>query len=137
MTNLQVMIKNLRIRHAAELKSLSDTVTTLQNRNKELMNKFVRTKGYEQNPDHEDKSIKIEVDGKGGQLWIDIKADNHTFSQGVLLEVWEGELRAIVWADPEEEDPTHKIKIEPMSAEFRKEYDEAIGTYSQQMQDDL
>jgi len=95
------------------------------------------TEVYEQNPDHEDKSIKIEVDGKGGQLWIDIKDDNHTFNQGVLLEVWEGELRAVVWADPEEEDPTHKIKIEPMSAEFRKEYDEATGTYSQQMQDDL
>lgn len=96
------------------------------------------TKVWEQNPDREDKPIEIEVDGKGGQLWIDIKDDNYTYNQGVLIEVWEGELRAIVWADPEEEDPTHKIKIEPMSEAFSKEYNSMVErSYSQEMQDDL
>jgi len=96
------------------------------------------TKVWEQNPEHEDKDIEIEVDGNGGQLWIDIKDDDYTCNQGVLLEFYEGELRAIVWADPEEEDPTHKIKIEPMSAEFSKEYNSmVVRSYSQEMQDDL
>ena len=95
------------------------------------------TKVWEQHPDHEDKAIEIEVDSKGGQIWIDIKDDDHTFNQGVLIEVWEGELRAIVWADPEEEDPTHTIKIEPMSDGFKKEYNIAMRTYSEEMQEDL
>tara|TARA_Y100000296_G_C4984188_1_gene162138 strand:+ start:98 stop:427 length:330 start_codon:yes stop_codon:yes gene_type:complete len=97
------------------------------------------TKVWEQHPEYEDKEVEIEVfHDAGGQLWIEVRDDDYTCSQGILVEFYEGELRAIVWADPEEEDPTHKIKIEPMSEEFSKEYNSVVvRSYSQEMQDDL
>ena len=48
----------------------------------------------------------------GGQLFIDFTEDCHGYSQCVALEIYEGDLRVIVWADPETEDPTHTIVIE-------------------------
>ena len=78
----------------------------------------------EQDPEREAKEIKVEIHDQGaGQIWLEVKDDDYVEEQGVLLELYEGELRAIVWADPTSEDPTHTIKIEPMSAEFRKEYE--------------
>jgi len=48
----------------------------------------------------------------GGQLFIDFTEDCHGYSQCVAFEIYEGDLRVIVWADPETEDPTHTIVIE-------------------------
>ena len=58
-----------------------------------------------------------------GHVWLEAKDGRFTTEQGVLLELYDGDLRVIVWADPEQEDPTHIIPIEPMSEEFRKEYE--------------
>ena len=30
----------------------------------------------------------------------------------VDVEIWEGELRVVIWADPEQEDPTHIVSLE-------------------------
>lgn len=75
-------------------------------------------------------AVVIDYHEKGQQLWVDIVDDRFTYGQGVLLEVWQGELRAIVWADPESEDPTHTIPIMPLSSaseSFQKEYADAIS----------
>ena len=49
---------------------------------------------------------------RGGQLCIDFTEDCYGLTNGVVLEMNEGNLRVIVWADPETEDPTHTIVIE-------------------------
>ena len=82
--------------------------------------------------DREDVSpIPVVIDFGGGaggavglgHVWLEAKDGRFTTEQGVLLELYDGDLRVIVWADPEQEDPTHIIPIEPMSEEFRKEYE--------------
>ena len=48
----------------------------------------------------------------GGQLFIAFTENCYDPKQGVALEMNEGNLRIVVWADPETEDPTHTIVIE-------------------------
>ena len=61
-----------------------------------------------------------------GQIWWQINDPRYSPESCVALEIWKGQLRVIVWADPEQEDPTHIIQIEPMSEELRKEYERDI-----------
>ena len=90
------------------------------------MSKHFITKVSEQHPEHEQKEIELDIHSYGGQVWIEVKDANYT-EQGMLVEYWEDELRAVVWSNPEQEDPTHTIKIEPMSPEFRKEYEKCLS----------
>jgi|TARA_R110002051_G_scaffold318728_1_gene401490 hypothetical protein len=91
----------------------------------------IHTSLKEQSPEYANKAprpwdnvqIRMEYGEYGGQLWVDMDDERFTWGQGVLLEIWEGELRVVVWADPESEDPTHTIPISQMSYEFRKEYE--------------
>ena len=74
---------------------------------------------------NDDVAVVIDYFEHGQQLWLDIVDDQFTYGQGVLIEIWEGELRVIVWADPEQEDPTHTIPIRSLSdasESFQKEY---------------
>lgn len=93
----------------------------------------IRTRVCEQETEeHPDDEVAVVIDyyEQGQQLWIDIVDDRFTHGQGVLLEVWQGELRALVWTDPESEDPTHTIPIMPLSSaseSFQKEYADAIS----------
>ena len=51
---------------------------------------------------------------EGSQLWIDFTEEDKyscDHPQGIAIEVYEGDLRVIVWADSESEDPTHTIVI--------------------------
>ena len=68
-------------------------------------------------------SILLDYYASGDKLWVDITDDRFSHFQAVAMEIWQGELRVVVWADAEQEDPTHIIPIEPMSEEFRKEYE--------------
>jgi len=93
----------------------------------------IHTSLKEQSPEYADKAprpwdnvqIRMEYGEYGGQLWVDMDDERFTWGQGVLLEIWEGELRVLVYADPESEDPTHTIPIMPLSSaseSFQKEY---------------
>ena len=91
----------------------------------------IRTVLREQSEEYADKAprpwdnvhVRIEYSEHGGQLWMDMDDERFTWGQGGLLEIWEGEVRVVVWADPESEEPTHTIPISQMSYEFRKEYE--------------
>ena len=98
----------------------------------EGLNKILTTL-KEQQPDWADKAprpwdnvhIRLEYSEHGTQLYVDMDDERFTWGQGVLLEIWQGELRVVVWADPESEDPTHTIPIMPLSSaseSFQKEY---------------
>ena len=56
-----------------------------------------------------------------GQMFLDFTEDCYSYGQGVAVEVYRGELRVIVWADPESEDPTHTINIEKAKPEENKD----------------
>ena len=84
----------------------------------------VREQGDE---DHsvDDVAVVIDYFEHGQQLWLDIVDGRFTWGQGVLLEIYEGVLRVVVWADPEQEDPTHTIPIRSLadtSESFQEEY---------------
>lgn len=68
----------------------------------------------EQNPGyypHRSTPSKLTYQGDG-QFFIGFTEDCYDHTQGVAFEMYEGNLRVIVWADPETEDPTHTIVIE-------------------------
>lgn len=71
-------------------------------------------------------SVCLDYYETGDKLWVDITDGRFSHNQAVAMEIWQGELRVIVWADSEQEDPTHIIPIEPMREEFRKEYERDI-----------
>ena len=76
----------------------------------------------DQNPEYKTKRkigitgdsnlVSVEVDGHNNC----VTCDNAEFGKGhraiVSFEVWEGELRCLVWADINQEDPTHVISLD-------------------------
>lgn len=70
-------------------------------------------------------NVKVEL---GTNYAIDVIPEgfgNATMTDGhgvpVILELWEGRLRLLVWADINQEDPTHIIDLEGAREDKRKE----------------
>ena len=66
---------------------------------------------YEQNPDAENKALFLDIDYKDGKVWIQpdgygdkTSQDGHGYPIGI--EMWEGELRVVLFKDINEEDAT-------------------------------
>lgn len=73
-------------------------------------------------PGH-DTRVKLGISGRNQSLIVEAEGynvcnmdDDMPIGKGhrpiVALEIWEGEFRVIVWADINEEDPTHIISLE-------------------------
>lgn len=60
------------------------------------------------------QSIYIMPDGYGDC------SSNNGHGCPIMLEVWEGELRVVVWSDINDEDPTHIISLEGARESLRK-----------------
>lgn len=64
-----------------------------------------------------EKRVKIAVEFKNDSFCIMPEGYGDscsTYDSGVpvMLEIWEGELRVLIWADINQEDPTHVISLE-------------------------
>jgi hypothetical protein len=78
------------------------------------------------NQPNDKPKLPIKIFGNGGQLFIGFEgygeqnadADNST---PVIIEVWDGKLRVIVFGDINNEDPTHTIELEGARESNRKE----------------
>ena len=66
---------------------------------------------YEQNPESEDIYKKIKITSRAGQIWIDMLDDDNWLDPIAGIEIWEGELRVLVWANTESDEPTHIIPL--------------------------
>jgi len=72
--------------------------------------KFTLTEQSDCDPD----SVEVTVRNPLGQLLISADGyGDHNEPGGpiVAMEIWEGELRLLVWADINREDPTHVISL--------------------------
>ena len=61
-----------------------------------------------------DKKVDTEIDLQRNRLSLSFDGYEDMCGNNALVdvEVWEGELRVIIWADPEQEDPTHIVSLE-------------------------
>jgi len=71
----------------------------------------------DQYEDHEgsgDAKVDIKLEDVNNSLWISAKGyEDHGGTPSLItMEIWEGRLRLLVWADKNEEDPTHIIDLE-------------------------
>jgi hypothetical protein len=66
-------------------------------------------------------SIDIEAEGYNATGSCDSNQLGNGTGAIVTIERWEGELRCIVWADINREDPTHIISLEEAKITNRKE----------------
>lgn len=64
--------------------------------------------------EHIADSVYIRPDGYGDACSHDGEGSP------VMLEVWEGELRVVIWGDINKEDPTHIISLEGAREEKRQ-----------------
>lgn len=69
------------------------------------------------------RKIPIRVVGnEEGTLDISIKGYDFNHNNGIItLEIWDGQLRLLVWADRNSEEPTHIINLEG-AKEIKKSY---------------
>jgi hypothetical protein len=69
------------------------------------------------------ESINIDIESYGSD--IEIQPDGYTGIHGsgcpVLIELWNDELRVVVWGDVNQEDPTHIISLEGAKESNRKQ----------------
>ena len=75
------------------------------------------------------KKVKTVVELSNDSIYISPKGygdcgteDGHGCP--VMLEIWEGELRVVVWSDINQEDPTHIISIAGAKEELRIKTDD-------------
>ena len=71
-------------------------------------------------------TLKVEIDNSNGVLFMRPEGygDSHSFNgQGwpIALEIWEGELRLIVWGDINSDEYTHIIPLEGAREDRRDE----------------
>ena len=71
------------------------------------------------------KQVKAKITDEGDCICISAEgySDGCSVKDGqiAMLEVWEGELRLVVWSDINQEDPTHIISLEGAKIENREE----------------
>jgi hypothetical protein len=80
--------------------------------------------------DQADPSVQMGVNVKlyGGQLVIGLdglgdKGTQPGYGKPVLVEIWRGEPRVVVWSDINQEDPTHTISLAGASEKLRDDGD--------------
>jgi hypothetical protein len=71
------------------------------------------------------KNVNVEVECSNDSVYILLEGYSDASSPDgegcpVMLEVWEGELRVVVWSDINKEDPTHIISLQGAREELRK-----------------
>jgi len=94
------------------------------------MNDNIRGTLHDQNPEVDTKvgvsavlygnSIQIEAERFNNKNMDDDRHLGDGYRAVAILEVWEGELRLIVWADINQEDPTHTIDLSGAKVSARK-----------------
>ena len=69
------------------------------------------------------KKIEVEVTGNSQGICLKPKGYDDSGCCGipVVLEVWNGKLRLVIWGDINAEDPTHIIDLEGAREKLRKE----------------
>jgi hypothetical protein len=80
----------------------------------------------EKDDEQPDKSTRLRIENTNGTLYIKPEGYGDSCSMDengcpILIERWNGELRVVVWADVNQEDPTHIISLEPAHIERRVE----------------
>lgn len=75
----------------------------------------------------ESKEIPVKVEIENGKIFICPEGYGDYSSQDghgspLMIEIWDGELRVVAWADINEEDPTAVIGLEGAREELREEY---------------
>ena len=63
------------------------------------------------------KKVPAEIEIINGSIYIKAKGYGDACSKDgygnpIIVEVWDGELRVVVWSDINQEDPTHNISME-------------------------
>ena len=56
--------------------------------------------------------VEFEAEGFNACCTCDDQSIGHGMKAFVAIEIWEGELRLLVWSDLNQEDPTHIISLE-------------------------
>ena len=73
--------------------------------------------------DNESTSIQIKINNQGIEI-CPVGYGDATSEDGhgcpVFLEIWDGELRVVIWGDIKKEDPTHIISLEGAREDMRK-----------------
>ena len=74
----------------------------------------VREKDTDENPD---RSIRVEIENSNGTIYLKPQGYGDSCScddEGIpiMLELWQGELRVVVWGDINQEDPTAIVPLE-------------------------
>ena len=80
----------------------------------------------EKEGEHPDRSVRISVENVNNTIYIKPEGYGYMCSLDnagipVLIEIWEDELRVVVWSDINQEDPTHIISLEKAREENRNE----------------
>jgi hypothetical protein len=82
-------------------------------------------KVHEQSDAVEPRTLTVKTGNKNGFLDISVEGYGNCceVEEGsiVALEIWEGELRLLVWSDINREDPTHVISLEDAQLDKREE----------------
>jgi hypothetical protein len=73
-------------------------------------------------------TLPIKIVGNGGQILIGFQGYGEhgadvEHATPVLIEVWDGKLRVIIWSDVNQEDPTHTIELEAARENNRQNLD--------------
>jgi len=76
--------------------------------------------------DHSMKEVPTLVEMTCGSIFVSPKGYGECGAQDgygcpIKVEVWQGELRVIVWGDINQEDPTHIISLEGAKEDKRKD----------------
>jgi len=74
--------------------------------------KEIKVTLFDQDPNQKTK-VQATVTFNNGSIVI--KPEGYEVANGgepILIEVWEGKLRVVVWSDINKEDPTHIISLE-------------------------
>lgn len=59
------------------------------------------------------REVPVQVVASDGTIDINIERYDYNHNNGIIsLEIWDGKLRLVVWADSSLEDPTHIINLE-------------------------
>ena len=70
----------------------------------------------EQHDEYEDRKVKIKLKESAGTAVGYVEGYETVYGEVpadlLYLEIWKGELRLLVWADKDQEDPTHTISLE-------------------------
>lgn len=74
------------------------------------------------------REVDVKIECENGMIFISPKGYGDATSEDgygspILLEVWNGELRIVAWADINEQDATHIISLEKARENLRKEED--------------